>query len=278
MESVRITSTKGNLINEALQNISLAITAAAVAAAPFTGGASFSLLVPAGTHWRSPLCLPGWSSAIAPEHSAWTSNRQWTIVNIASALVSVGRLGAAAKLGGVANPSLRAVRVAGGLMIFGFGLHGMNAVLLGASVLEQLAQIDQQPGLSDSERRARMMMVMGNIMLQVGMEIGERVAARGHSLSEGEQYRRVEPGTIASDEEVPGGRPGGGVVADGEATEKTAGGLIPGGGTPPSESAREAEVHDARSENALFRRLAEEGMHRQSTQQGAPPTHHDNSE
>jgi hypothetical protein len=268
---VRITSTLGNLFSEAIQNVTLAIWAAAVVAAPLTGGASLSLLVPVGIVGAVP-------SAYRLVERARTATFELDlesatdILNIAASAVSVGRLGAMARISVGANPSLRAVWVAKGLMIFGLGLHGLNAVVLGATVIEQLAQVANQKNLSDSERRAQMMLILGNVMIQVGMAVGEKLSSRGRNLRGTRPGAESSEGGVAKQREEKVPRPTGGEMIDPRTAGKTMSDLVPGGGKPLPAVEREAVVRDVRSQESLFARLAEEGMRREAPAELPQPT------
>jgi hypothetical protein len=161
--------------------------------------------------------------------------------------------------------------VAKGLMIFGFGLHGLNAVILGASVIEQLAQLANQKDLTDSERRARLMLILGNVMIQVGMAVGERLAARGQSLRGPSPGAEFEGGVARPGEHKAPGPPGGDVIAP-QTAGKPRAGTIPGGGKPLPAVEREALVRNVRSPESLFARLAEEGLRREAPAEGPAPT------
>jgi hypothetical protein len=118
------------------------------------------------------------------------------------------------------------------------------------------------------------MIILGNVMLQVGMEVGEKVVSEGHSLRGLPAGSEREPGAGAGGEETP---PGSRVRSEAPGDEttstgKTAAGTIPPGGREPlPEGEMAAEVRDVLSPESLFKRLAEEGMRRDPSDPGPPP-------
>ena len=137
------------------------------------------------------------------------------VLDVVTAALQLGELGAGAKAIAKAGTSagLRWAVVEGSLWIAGFGVNGLGMLLMGAGIVEQLQSLnDLPPGL----RAARVTEMIGNAMLQAGIQIGAHLAS-------GKYLRNVEagvrgavggeaPGTYrapAPPPELPHGRPAG---------------------------------------------------------------------
>ena len=259
VETLGITSTLGNLLNEALENVSTILAVAAVAAAPFTEGASLVLMIPAGIAGAIPSAY-----RLAEHGEAGTLRLDFDtamdIVNIAGSAVSFGRIAMAGRVARLANPSLKVVRVGQGWMIVGLGVHGLGVVLLTTGILRQISELNQQ-NLAESERTARLLIIIGNALVQAGLMVGDKLVGTGRERvrssrgeAEGRAARPVEEARTGGFE---------GTAPAPSEPGHTAAGLGRGGGekVPPTVG-REALVRDVRSKESLFRRLAEEGVRR----------------
>gem|GEM_PF-6745389 len=267
IETLRITSTLGGLLNEAIENITLAVSVAAIAAAPFTSGATLAILIPVGMVGAIP---SGYRLAESVRTVTFTLdfNSAMDIVNIASSFILVGQIGTAAKLSKAVNPSLRAMWVGRGLMIFGFGLNGLNVVLLGASVIQQIEDLKNKP---ENERAAELLSILGNVMIQVGMMIGHKLVGESHNLKGSKSGVESKMDSNAAGNEKAPGRFEGEAI-DPRSSTKTTAGTIPGGGKPLSAVERESLVRNVRSKESLFEKLAQEGIRRNEPRSGSPPT------
>lgn len=182
---IRIEANSDQLLMEALENVATIASIAAIAAAPFTAGASLYLLIPIGIIGAIPSAYRI-AQRVDNETFRWDLQTAMDIVNIAGAVVAGGQVAAGLR---VAGAGVRAFRLSGALMITGFGLDGLGVVLLGAGIVQQLeAARELPPGL----REARIAEIIGNALLQAGIMIGGALASR--------QYQgRLQQGLEASE-------------------------------------------------------------------------------
>jgi len=146
-----------------------------------------------------------------------------------------------------------------GLMISGLWLNRLNVVLLGTSVIDQIKKL-KSSNLSDSERTAQVLMILGNVMIQAGIMIGQKLVAKSYNLG----------GPRIMEERVPGGAQG--EAIDSHSTGRTIAGTVPEGSKPASTTTRAAQVRNVRSRESLFERLANEGIQPNKPSRGPPPT------
>ena len=159
----RIEAGSAALLMEALEHVATIASIAAIAAAPFTAGNSLYLLIPIGVIGAVPSAYRI-ARRVEDETFRWDLQIVMDFVNIVGAAVGVGQVGAGA----------RAIWLGRSLMVTGFGLDGLNMVLLGAQVIEQ---IDATRGLPEGERRARIAEILGGVMLQVGITAAGSLAS-----------------------------------------------------------------------------------------------------
>ena len=159
LTTIRIEASKGSLLSEAAENLSLILSIAAVAAAPFTGGASLVLLIPAGIIGALPSAYRILSRV---ENGTFRFDLQMAmdIVNLVAAFAGAG---------GEAASALKMVRVGQALMFVGVGANGLGMLLMGASIVDQIASLE---GLPEGMRLARTMEIIGMAMIQAGIAIG----------------------------------------------------------------------------------------------------------
>lgn len=164
ISTIRIDASEGMLVMEAIENLATVASIAAVAAAPFTGGASLTLLLPIGAVGMIP---SGYRLASRAEAGTLELDLETAmeIVNIAGGLAGLGQ---------VATP-LRFMRVGRALMVVGVGSDGLGVVLMGA---DMVAQIEALQDLPTGMRSARIMEILGMALLEAGIATGEAVAAR----------------------------------------------------------------------------------------------------
>jgi hypothetical protein len=176
--TIRITASEGSLMLEAIENLATVASIAAVVAAPFTGGASLSLLLPIGVIGAIP-------SAYRIASRVENGTFRWDLA-LVSDIVNV--VGGVAGLGEVAS-SLKMLRLARGLMIMGVGANGLGVLVMGAGIAEQLESLsDLPPGL----RAARTWEIIGNALLQAGIMIGAAAMEKGRSSELREGLTRAE--------------------------------------------------------------------------------------
>jgi hypothetical protein len=245
---VPITAPKGTgLLVEALDSISMVLSIAALAAAPFTGGASLLVMIPlglvgAGTSMYR-LMSRSEAATLRPDLEAALD-----VVNVLGGTLGVVRAGA-----GV----LRLTRVARVMMIVGWGENGAQVLLMGAQLA---AQIEEARRLPEGERNAALLMIMGNAFLQAGMMVGgelaqhavEARAAAAHAKREAEAGLRKVPGT----EQAPGD------VEARRGPAKTVAGTSPGGEGGAVRPATEPEAKGRPHGEEALDTIAREGLRR----------------
>ncbi len=171
-ETIRIAASKGALLMESIENVSMAISVAAIAAAPFTGGASMVLLIPAGIAGAVPSAYRVYKKIDAGIWE-WNLENAMDLVNIAGSVIGLGR---------AASASLKWVRISGALLIVGYGVEGLNGIMLTADLM---TKIDALSKLEKGQREAALMMLLGQMLLQAGIVVGGK-------LAETAQQRRLE--------------------------------------------------------------------------------------
>lgn len=160
----RIAASLGSLFNEALENVTLALSIAIVAAAPFTGGASIVLLLPVGAVGAIP------SAYRLINRSADDTLR----LDMATVMDVVNLVGGIAGLGHAATP-LRMVNVGRAFMVVGLGTDGLGMLMIPVGIMSQISALE---GLPPGERAARIMEILGQAMLNAGIMAGGALAQR----------------------------------------------------------------------------------------------------
>ena len=247
----RIASTEGHLLTEAIENVALALSVAATAAAFFVGAGALAVLIPVGIVGAIPSAY-----RLAERSRTGTLrmdlNAAMDLVNVAASAVGLGRLAVGAKIAGGGQTALRYMWVGRSLQIIGFGLDKLNIILLAESVIEQLEALKKQP---EDEQAAGLLMVLGNVMIQAGMMIGHHMIERADHLS------RQAPEAHAPGE-----------TAGGNGKTRTAAGMTPPEGKPSAAVEREASIRDVQSKSSLYERFTEEGIRRSDATPGPRPT------
>lgn len=178
VRTLRIEASLGSLLTESVENVSTVLSIAAIAAAPFTGGASLSLLVPLGLVGAVP---SAYRVVMRVEAGTFDLSLESAleIANIAGSVVGLGRLGAT---------SLRMVRLGEAMLIVGFGVDAANGLLMGAQLMQQIEALSK---LEPGERSAALLMLIGQTMISAGVTVGGALAARAQqSHAEGTGGRR----------------------------------------------------------------------------------------
>ncbi len=165
----RVAESSGKMVLEAMEGVATALSVAAVVAAPFTGGASLVLMVPAGLIGAAP-------SAYRIVRNVKDGTFR---LDLEFAMDVVNIVGSLAGLGEAAVP-VRFVRVGQALLVIGAGANGLGVLLMGAQIMEQLLSLsDLPPGM----RAARILQIIGQAMLQAGIMVGAHLieqARAGH--------------------------------------------------------------------------------------------------
>ena len=175
---VRIEANSDELMMEALENLATIASVAAIAAAPFTGGSSLSLLIPIGLIGAIPSAYRI-AQRVDNEAFQWDMETAMDVVNIVSSVVAAGQVGAGARATALASrgaggAALRAYALSGSLMITGFGLDGLGVALMGAGIVQQLNATSDLP---DGLRQARIAEILGGAMLNAGIMVGGALAS-----------------------------------------------------------------------------------------------------
>jgi hypothetical protein len=175
--TLRIEASRGSLLMESIENVTLALSVAALAAAPITGGASLSLLIPLGIVGAVPSAYRI-AQRVDAGTFAFDLENAMDMVNILSSFLAIGRLGAGA---------VRAVHVGKAILFVGYGADAVGGILLGVDTVMKLQALASLPA---GEREAAILMLLGQVFLQAGM------LAAG-SYEERAQQLRAEAGAGA---------------------------------------------------------------------------------
>lgn len=198
VRSIRIEAGEGALLMEAVENVSTALSVAAIVAAPLTGGASLTFLIPLGLVGGIP---SAYRIAKRLEAGTFTMDLEnaLELVNVASSLVGVGR---------VAGGTLKSVRLGRGLLVVGFGLDAASGILMGAQVMLQIDEISKLP---PGQRASAMALLIGTQLVQAGVMVGGALmekAAQAHTdakIMAGEKNLPGE-GMVGSSRDAPPAR------------------------------------------------------------------------
>jgi Domain of unknown function (DUF4157) len=176
--TVRIEKSTGALMMEALGNLATVASIAAVAAAPFTGGASLALLVPIGVVGAIPSAY-----RLIDRGSQGTLRFDMAtamdVVNILGAAVGAGQAGAAGKA------ALQGMQLGRGWMILGLGSDGLGMLVAGAGVIDEIRELSKDPNLPPGLRNARIAQIVGNQLIQLGIAVGAQLYMHGKTQAEG---------------------------------------------------------------------------------------------
>ena len=245
-----------SLLSEAIDNISMVLSLAALAAAPFTGGASLVVMIPvglvgAGTSAYRLLRRDEMGTLLRLDREA-----AMDILNIVSGAMGVLRPAAA---------GLRLARFGTVLAVVGVGADKGGILLMGAELVEQ---IERARNLPPEERDAELLMVLGNGFLQAGMLVGGELAEaavterasklrkkRGGSEEADPKRTRTEP----EEKGPPAGR------------EKTMAGHSQPEGHPSTPEPGGGRRPHGVAEDPLLEALARQGVRRDRRPPGATP-------
>jgi hypothetical protein len=202
VRKIRIEASAGSLLVEAVESVATALSVAALAAAPFTGGATLVFLVPLGLVGAIPSAYRVIKRLEAGTFEFDLENAM-DLVNIAASVIGIGRIGAT---------SLRSVRMGRALLVVGFGVDAAGGVLMGAQLLQQ---IDALAKLPPGERSAALLLLMGQTLMSAGVMAGGTLAERAQQV-----HAEVKAGTLAEPHATPKtggvGEPGAAAPKSGE--------------------------------------------------------------
>ena len=203
-KTIRIAASAGSLMMEAVDNLAMVASVAVVAAAPFTGGTSLSLMIPIGVVGAIP---SGYRLLKKAELGTLDMGlHDWMdIVNIVGGIVGLGQLkaGNVAMKAAVLGQGQKLVRVSGALMILGIGADGMGVALMGAQVIKDLESLQ---GLPPEMRAAAFTKIMGQVMVQAGIMAGGSMAGRKyqHAMVDAKVKEMMKKyGVDTSDSSIP---------------------------------------------------------------------------
>jgi hypothetical protein len=173
----RIEKSTGALMAEAVENLATIASIAAIAAAPFTGGASLALLVPIGI-----------IGAIPSAYRLADRGMQGTLrFDMATAMDVVNILGAAVGAGMTVaggKAALQGVKLGAGWMFLGLGTDGLSVLVTGASIAQTMDELSKDPNMPAGLKNAKIMMALGQGLIQLGMMVGAQLYAHGRAQSE----------------------------------------------------------------------------------------------
>ncbi len=179
----RVAADMGAVAMEGIENISLVVTLAALAAAPLTGGASLTLMIPVGVIGATPsayrLIDRGVSGTLYMD-----MRTAMEVVDVLGSLVGLATMRAASTAARTA--SVASQRTARGLVITGLGLDGLGVAFLTHEASEQIRNLpDDMP---EGMKRAIIMQVVGNTLMSAGMMVGGELAGRASAVSRAHGY------------------------------------------------------------------------------------------
>jgi hypothetical protein len=185
----RIEAGTGRMLSEAVESGATVASLAAILAAPFTEGASLYLLLPIGAVGAVPSAY-----RLYQRHD---ENR--LRLDFAAVMDVVNIVGGVLGLAQAATP-LRCVRLGKVLMVMGLGADGAGILMMGAGIVIQL---DALSSLPEHERAAAMLEILGNAMLQIGIQAGGMVAHARY-----QSHRGAGKGANETAPHLPGEEPG----------------------------------------------------------------------
>lgn len=193
--TIRIEKDLTALTLESVENISLAVSVATVAAAPYLApGVMLKIMIPIGIVGAIPSAYRLADRAALGTLRAGDLNMWLDVINLLSAPVGAVRAAATLKLIPVSAGGQL------GLMIFGFGLDGLSVAVAGADLYKQINAINADESVPEGIRRAQLMELLGSHLLQLGIAAGHHLVMEGQNAkTRGEQAPHA-PGIRAEPE------------------------------------------------------------------------------
>ncbi|WP_244501903.1 eCIS core domain-containing protein [Terriglobus roseus] len=170
LESIDVpTLAEGKLFMEAAGHASTLLTIIAIAAAPFTGGASMVLMVPAMV-----------IGAIPSIYNIIHRGIDHTLhFDLALAMDVVNVVGAAVGVGAETRAGMQAIRLGttGGkvLIVTGLGVMGSSVLMMSVGALDQLDRVRDMP---EGLQKAEIAKIIGGLMFHAGIMVGTVLAAK----------------------------------------------------------------------------------------------------
>jgi subtilisin family serine protease len=165
-QTFRVNKASKGLLSEFIEGMSLLVSVLAIVAAPFTGGASLALLIPAGLIGIVPSAF-----RLADRHSQGTL--RW---NLETALDLVDVLGGFFGIAGKAGAALKLTRLSKGFMIADQSL-GVGGVVLGnEQFFRQIEEISKDDKMLPAQKRFAIAMAVSNKLLSDGIAAGAHLA------------------------------------------------------------------------------------------------------
>lgn len=166
------TVSPGKLFIEALGHVSTILSVIAIAAAPFTGGASMALMVPA-------MIIGAVPSAYNIIHRGIDHTLH---ADLALAMDIVNVVGALVGVGAETRAGMQAIRLGttGGrvIIVTGLGAMGTSVLLMSVGVARQIDALQDMP---EGLRRAELMKILGHFMLNAGIMVGGILASQARA-------------------------------------------------------------------------------------------------
>jgi hypothetical protein len=175
--SIPIQASGGRLMSEFIGNATMIVSIAAIAAAPFTGGASLYVLIPVGVIGAVPSVYRLYNKFDSHTLYLTDIDTLTDIVNIVGAFLGIAQVGIGIRAATAATmvSRLRLVKIERVLMVMGLGNDASNVLLMSAGIVEQLEALKELP---EGERASRMFQIFGQAFLQFGIMAGGQMAAK----------------------------------------------------------------------------------------------------
>ena len=187
IETIRILRDKTAIGMEAIDNITMVVSMAAMAAAPFTGSASIAIMLPVGLIGAVPATY-----RLADRYQAGVLD----LYDIQTALDLIDVVGAtfgpvgsyvskATKPGSYVSKAtkLRSLGYFGGqgLMVIGVGSDYAGVALINYHLVNEVKRIKADPNKSDGEKRAEILLLFGQALQANGMAAGGKLIEMSQS-------------------------------------------------------------------------------------------------
>ncbi|HEU4597397.1 MAG TPA: DUF4157 domain-containing protein [Pyrinomonadaceae bacterium] len=172
---IRVEASGTKMMMEALGNFATLGSLIAVAAAPFTGGASLAFLVPLGVVGAIPSAY-NLVTRIDDKTFRWDMTTAMDMVNVLGAVAGVGAEAAlsraatsAARVGQAAAATQRILTLSKAFALTGIGSGGLGVVLMSVQFYEQVEALKHLP---PGMRSARLLQIVGRALVDVGIQAG----------------------------------------------------------------------------------------------------------
>lgn len=177
LRTIRIAADHINIVLHGIESMTTLVSIAAVVAAPFTGGASLVIMLPVGIIGALPsayrLMDRAQAGTLRNDLATWMA-----VVDIVGAALNLGEIaaGARAAAGVGTRVGLRWAVVENGLWIAGIGGNGLGMLLMTKGMLQQFENLR---GLPPGVAAARSLEIIGQALVQLGIQAGAHLASAG---------------------------------------------------------------------------------------------------